>query len=125
MLLISTDVLRAMPDPWFQLIFAKVGGDQRPAIGEDSFFVQRAAEYGFKTHVVPGIIGVHVDFVTGDCYAPHEIVEPVTRRIRAEYREQYQEWPSDLNIKELMAPDVVDWFHKNKQAEALAKETAK
>lgn len=114
MLLISTDVFRAMPEPWFDLI----GKDGRVAIGEDSYFVQRAAENGFKTYAVPGIIGVHVDFKTGDCYAPHEIVDPVTRRIRPEYVERYQRWPKDLNLADLAAADVVDWFGKNKQAEA-------
>lgn len=109
MMLISADALRKMSEPWFALIMT---GD-KTNIGEDSFFVQRAAEFGIKTHVVPGIIGVHVDFKTGKAYAPEPIVDAATNRIRPEFERVYQSWPTDVDVKELFAPDVKDFFRKN------------
>lgn len=110
MLLIDLDVLRHMPEPWFEVL---LGPDGKVVVGEDSLFVQKAAAYGFKTHVIPGLIGVHVDFFTGDHYGPKEIVDPVTRRIRPELVGDYMAFPKDLDLKELVAPDVTDYFQKN------------
>jgi hypothetical protein len=115
MLLINLDVFRRMPEPWFQML---LGPDGRVVVGEDSFFCQRTAELGIKTYAVPGIIGVHVNCENGDCYGPPEIVDPTTMRIRPEVAPFYQAWPEDLNVRDLVAPDVRDYFGKNKELAA-------
>jgi hypothetical protein len=115
MMLIDLEVVRKLPEPWFSMI---LGTDGNVIIGEDSFFTQRLTGNGVKVCVIPGLIGLHCDFATGDLYAPPEIVDPVTRRLRPEFKDQYLSWPSDLDTRELMAADVVDYFGKNKVAAA-------
>lgn len=110
MWLIDLNVFRKLPEPWFEILRGRDGGI---VIGEDSMACQKMADYGVQTHVVPGVIGVHVDFATGDCYAPAQIVDPKTMRIRDELQPLYQSWPADLNLRDLIAADVVDYFRKN------------
>lgn len=110
MWLIDLNVFRKIPEPWFDMVRGPTGV---VIIGEDSLFTQKLAANGITTHVVPGLIGVHVDFATGDCYAPGAIVDPTTKRIRPELAPLYLEWPKDLDLKELIAADVVDYFGKN------------
>lgn len=110
MLLIDLDVFRKIPEPWFEIL---TGPDGKVIIGEDSLFVQKAAAHGFTTYVLPGLVGVHVDFHTGDEYGPEWLVDPVTRRIRPEHKQAYMEFPKDLNLRDLVAPDVTDYFQKN------------
>lgn len=110
MWLMSLDLFRKIPEPWFEMLRAP---DGKVVVGEDSTWCQKLAAYGVTTYAIPGVIGVHCDFATGDQYAPHEIVDPTTRRIRPEWKEKYQAWPEGLNTMELVAGDVVDYFGKN------------
>lgn len=110
MWLIDLNVFRKLTEPWFEMIRNPAGA---VVIGEDSLACQKMAANGITTHVIPGLIGVHVDFATGDCYAPAAIVDPATMRIRDEFAGLYQSWPEDLDLKELLAGDIVDFFSKN------------
>lgn len=95
--------------------------DGRVRVGEDSLFCQKAAAKGIKTTVVPGVCGLHIDFTKGgrgfdvETYGPTEIVDPVTRRIRPEYKDRYLSFPDDsgFDVRDLVAPDKIDFFSKN------------
>ena len=110
MWLMDLEVFRRIEEPWFTML---QGADMTVRVGEDSFWCQRLADRGVTTYVIPGIIGVHVDFSNGDCYGPTEIVDPMTMKIRPEYAKTYQAWPSDLDVRELLQPDKIDYFKKN------------
>lgn len=93
----------------------------RVRIGEDSLFVQKCAAKGIKTAVIPGLVGLHVDFTKGgrgfdvETYGPVEVVNPDTRRIREEFKDQYLSFPDDpeFDVRQLVAPDKIDFFGKN------------
>ena len=112
--LVEASVFRSMPEPWFQ--FVQEEGSRRVVIGEDSFFIQKCAFGGIQAAVLPGVVGVHVDFATGRHYGPEWVVDPVTQRLRPELVEHYTQFPDDIELKELLADDVEDLFGKNKRA---------
>lgn len=120
-ILIEIDVFTKLgEDKWYEFALTE---DGRVRVGEDSLFCQKAAAKGIKTAVVPGLCGLHVDFTTGGrgldvvTYGPVEIVCPTTRRIRDEYRDKYLSFPDDpdFDVKQLVAPDKIDFFGKNIQ----------
>ncbi len=113
-------------------VFSKFGPDEKPyefmltedgrvRVGEDSLFIQKCAAKGIKTAVVPGLCALHVDFTKGgrgldvETYGPVELVDPDTRRVRPEYAAQYLSFPddADFDVSQLVAPDKLDFFHKN------------
>jgi hypothetical protein len=112
MWLLNLNLFRQVPEPWFTMVQGPDGG---VVIGEDSVWCQKLAAYGVQTFVIPGLIGVHVDFASGNHFAPEPIVDHMTWRIRPEYVNKYQSFPPDVSIAELMAPDVVDYFKKNER----------
>lgn len=116
MWLLDLDLFRKVPEPWFEMLR---GPDGNVVIGEDSLWCQKLAAYGVQTFVVPGVIGVHVDFATGRHYGPAEIVDHNTWKIRPEYAEKYQAFPADMNLADLLAPDVVDYFKKNERLKEM------
>ena len=112
MWMLDLNLFRQIPEPWFTMVRGPGGG---VVIGEDSLWCQKLAAYGVQTHVIPGLIGVHVDFVTGNQYGPEPIVDHMTWRIRPEYVQKYQSFPAELNLADLIAPDVIDYFRKNER----------
>lgn len=110
MWLLNLDLFRKLPEPWFHMVQNPDGG---VVIGEDSCLLQKLAGYGVETHVIPGLIGIHVDFATGNHFGPPELVDPMTHRLRKEHEHAYHPFPADLDLKELLAADVVDYFKKN------------
>lgn len=121
-ILIDIEVYQKLgTDNWYEFIVDRGPGGDRVRIGEDSLFCQKAAAKGIKTAVVPGLAALHVDFTKGgrgfdvDTYGPVEIVDPSTRRVRAEFKDQYLSFPDDneFDVKQLVAPDKVDFFQKN------------
>lgn len=111
--LVEASVFRKMPEPWFQFVLEE--GSKRVVVGEDSFFIQKAAYMGIKAAVLPGVVGVHVDFETGRHYGPSWIVDPGTQRLRKDLVELYTQYPEDLDLEELAADDVDDVLGKNKR----------
>ncbi len=105
----------------FEFLVDQTPQGSRVRIGEDSLFCQKAAAKGIKTAVVPGLCALHVDFTKGgrgfdvETYGPVELVDPNTRRIREEFRDQYLSFPDDpsFDVKQLIAPDKIDFFGKN------------
>lgn len=123
-ILIDVEVFTKLGDDhWYEFMLTE---DGRVRVGEDSLFCQKAAAKGIKTAVVPGLCGLHIDFTKGgrgfdvDAYGPVEIVDPVTRRIRPEYRDQYLSFPddADFDVRQLVAPDKIDFFGKNQMLKA-------
>jgi len=123
-LLVDVEVFQTIgEDRWFEFALTEEG---RVRVGEDSLFCQKAAAKGIKTAVVPGLCALHVDFTKGgrgfevETYGPVELVDPTTRRIRAEYRDQYLSFPddADFDVAQLVAPDVIDYFGKNQMLAA-------
>ncbi len=47
-MLVKTDVFRRLPQPWFQVVYAK---SSQAFIGEDIYFCQLAKAHGVKVHV--------------------------------------------------------------------------
>lgn len=115
--LVEASVFRTLPEPWFQFITEDTG---RMVVGEDSFFIQKAAYAGIQAAVLPGVVGVHVDFATGRHFGPEWIVDPETQRLRAELVERYTQFPAELDLRELVADDITDLFNKNKAAKLKA-----
>jgi hypothetical protein len=111
MLMVDLDVFRQMPEPWFSFV---LGEEDRVVVGEDSYFIQKAAQCGFSSWCDPSVVGVHVDFKTGEYFAPEWIVDPSTRKMRPEMANKYTSFPADLNVTSLAAPDVIDIFGRNK-----------
>lgn len=120
-ILIDVEVFQQLGPKPYEFIIDQTPQGNRVRIGEDSLFCQKAAAKGIKTAVVPGLCGLHVDFALGGrgfdvtTYGPTEIVDPATRRIRDEYKDQYLSFPDDsgFDVKDLVAPDKVDFFGKN------------
>ncbi len=122
-LLIDVDVFTKFSpeEKVFEFLIDQTSQGQRVRVGEDSLFCQKAAAKGIKTAVVPGLCALHVDFTKGgrgfdvDTYGPTEIVDPKTRRIREEFKDQYLSFPEDptFDVKQLIAPDKIDFFGKN------------
>lgn len=120
-ILIDVEVFQKLGDRPYEFIVDQTPGGSRVHIGEDSLFCQKAAAQGIKTAVVPGLCALHVDFTKGgrgfdvETYGPTELVDPVTRRLRAEYRDKYLSFPEDeaFDVKDLVAPDKIDFFGKN------------
>jgi hypothetical protein len=112
MWLLDLELFRRVPEPWFEMVRGPDGG---VVIGEDSLWCQKLAAYGVQTFVIPGLIGVHVDFTTGRHYGPEAIVDHMTWQIRPEHVQKYQAFPADVALSDLIAPDVVDYFHKNQR----------
>lgn len=108
--LVDVDVFRKMPPPYFEFRweYNPDGSRKRLLVGEDSNFCQKALMHGIMPKIIPGIVPVHVDFRTGNGYAPEWIVDPATRKIRAEYQDRYCKFMCDT--KELVAPDNDDTF---------------
>lgn len=118
-ILIEIEVFQKLgPDNWYEFALTE---DGRVRVGEDSLFCQKAAAKGIKTAVVPGLCGLHVDFAKGgrgldvETYGPVELVDPVARRVRPEFREMYLAFPdeAEFDVKQLVAPDKLDFFGKN------------
>jgi len=120
-ILIDVEVFQQLGDKPYEFIVDQTPQGNRVRIGEDSLFCQKAAARGIKTAVVPGLCGLHVDFTKGgrgfdvETYGPVELVDPLTRRIRDEYRDKYLSFPDDpsFDVKQLIAPDKIDFFGKN------------
>lgn len=110
-LLVEVNTFKRLPEPWFQFVHA---ADGSVVIGEDSYFIQKATSLGMPTFVLPDVCGVHVDFATGEHFGPEWLVDPVKRKIRPEYAPHYTSFPADLDVKELLAHDIVDVFGRNK-----------
>jgi hypothetical protein len=117
--LVEASVFRRMPEPWFQ--FVQEENSKRVVVGEDSFFIQKAAYMGVQAAVLPGVVGVHVEFKTGRHFGPEWVVDPATRKIRPELVEHYTQFPEDLDLKDLIADDVDDVFGKNKREGEIAR----
>lgn len=113
MLMIDVNVFKELEAPWFSFI---MGPDGRVQVGEDAFFLHKAARAGIPTYCDPSVVGVHVDFRDGLMYGPEWIVDPATKKIRPEVAPQYTSFPPGLDIRELAALDVVDVFGRNKDA---------
>lgn len=111
MWLLALDIFRKLPEPWFAI----VGGSQpgQIKIGEDSMLCQKLAGYGVMTHVIPGLVGIHMDFTNGNYYAPAWLIDPLKLRIRPEVVPHFHPLPEDLDTRELVAADVQDFFGKN------------
>lgn len=120
--LVEASVFRSMPEPWFQFVLEE--GRKRVVVGEDSFFIQKCAFGGIQAAVLPGVVGVHVEFATGRHFGPDWLVDPTTRKIRPELVELYTQFPDDLDLKDLMADDVDDVFGKNRDRVAQLKAVA-
>lgn len=122
-ILIDVEVFTKLGEKPYEFIIDQTPQGNRVRIGEDSLFCQKAAAKGIKTAVVPGLCGLHVDFTKGgrgfdvETYGPVEIVDPNTRRIRPEFKDRYLSFPDDANfdVKQLVAPDKIDFFGKNVQ----------
>jgi len=122
-ILIEVDVFQQLGPKPYEFIIDQTPQGNRVRIGEDSLFCQKAAAKGIKTTVVTGLVGLHVDFTKGgrgfdmETYGPIEIVDPTTRRIREEFKDKYLSFPDDpdFDIKQLIAPDKIDFFGKNVQ----------
>ncbi len=121
-ILVEIEVYQKMGgDNWYEFLLSERHGEKRVRVGEDSLFVQKAAAAQIKTAVVPGLCALHVDFTRGgrgfdvDTYGPVELVDPVSRRIRPEYRDRYLSFPDDpeFDVRQLVAPDKIDYFGKN------------
>lgn len=120
-ILIDVNVFAQLGEKPYEFIVDKTPQGNRVRIGEDSLFCQKAAAKGIKTCVVPGLCGLHVDFTKGgrgldvETYGPTEIVDPKTRRVREEYKDQYLSFPDEpsFDVKQLVAPDKIDFFGKN------------
>lgn len=112
MWLLDLNLFRKIPEPWFEMVR---GADGNVLIGEDSLWCQKLAAYGVQTFVLPGLCGVHVDFITGRHYGPEWLVDHQTWKIRPEHAEKYQAFPADVDLADLIAPDVVDYFKKNER----------
>ena len=110
MWLLDLDLFRKIPEPWFTMVQGPDGG---VVIGEDSLWCQKLAAYGVQTFVLPGLCGVHVDFASGRHYGPEWLVDHSTWKIRPEFEQRYQSFPADVNLPDLIAPDVIDYFRKN------------
>jgi hypothetical protein len=114
MWLIDLNIFRQLPEPWFAIAGAGQGGNvTQVRIGEDSMLVQKMAAYGITTHVIPGLVGIHCDFTNGNQYGPGWLVDPVTLRLREEVAPHYHPFPDDLDLRELVQPDIKDFFGKN------------
>lgn len=120
-ILIDVEVFQQLGEKPYEFIIDQTPQGNRVRIGEDSLFCQKAAAKGIKTAVVPGLCGLHVDFTKGgrgfdvETYGPVELVDPVTRRLREEFRDQYLSFPDDngFDVRQLVAPDKIDFFGKN------------
>ncbi len=105
----------------YEFLLDKSAQGTRVRVGEDSLFCQKAAAKQIKTHVVPGLCALHVNFYAGgrgfdvETWGPVEIVDPATRRIREDYKNDYLAFPddADFDVKDLIAPDAIDFFGKN------------
>ncbi len=120
-ILIDVEVFQQLGEKPYEFIIDQTPQGGRVRIGEDSLFCQKAAAKGIKTAVVPGLCGLHIDFTAGGrgsdvcTYGPVEIVDPATRRIRPELKDQYLSFPDDpeFDVAQLVAPDAKDFFGKN------------
>jgi hypothetical protein len=126
-ILIDVEVFQKLGgEKWYEFIIDSGPAGDRVRIGEDSLFCQKAAQKGIKTAVVPGLCALHVDFTKGGrgfdvcTWGPSEIVDPATRRIRPEFKDQYLSFPDDpdFDVADLVAPDKIDFFGKNTQLKA-------
>lgn len=82
--LISIDVFKKIPKPWFEFIFNE---DGTPFAGEDVRFCQKAILEGFIPKVIPGSVPVHVDFKTAKHWGPDWLVENFY--IKKEFEDKY------------------------------------
>lgn len=116
MWLLDLELFRRIPEPWFEMVQGPDGG---VVIGEDSLWCQKLAAYGVQTFVLPGLCGVHVDFASGKHFGPEWLVDHSTWKIRPEQEQKYQSFPADVNVSELVAADVVDYFKKNERLKEM------
>jgi hypothetical protein len=82
--LISLDVFRKIPKPWFEFIYNKDGS---PFAGEDVRFCQKAILAGFNPKVIPGLVPVHVDLKTGKHWGPDWLIEDF--ELKREFKDEY------------------------------------
>ncbi len=109
--LIDVDVFRKLPMPHFSFKYEYDGAGNRVRllVGEDSAFCQLAMMHGILPRVIPGLVPIHVDFRSGNHFGPTWLIDPLTHKVRSEFKDKYCEMAID-NLSELVAPDNDDVF---------------
>lgn len=100
-------------DDWFQFVFENNpdGSRGRVLVGEDSRLIQLFQAHGIRTYCARNVVGAHCDFKTGKMYGPEWLVQ--NDKIVDKYKDKYTYFPSDLNWKEMDAPDNDNTFSSN------------
>jgi len=107
-MMIRTDLLRQLPEPWFQFMRNTQTLPDGRVIettvqrGEDDYFINKCLAHGVVPKIFKNLCGIHCDFQTGLMYGPDWIVKD--NKIRPEMKPYFTEFAVDP--KELFCRDV-------------------